>query len=83
MTAILELQNVCKQYEGSSFKLNEVSFTIPNGSIVGFIGSNGAGKTTTMGTIIGTLKKRLWYHSCFRRRIFTTTRIKRRDWCRV
>ncbi|GAF11961.1 ABC transporter, ATP-binding protein [Bacillus sp. JCM 19045] len=57
MTAILELQNVCKQYEGSAFKLNEVSFTIPNGSIVGFIGSNGAGKTTTMGTIIGTLKK--------------------------
>lgn len=57
MTSILDLKNVSKQYSGSAFSLNQVSFSIPYGSIVGFIGSNGAGKTTTMGTITGTLKK--------------------------
>lgn len=37
--------------------MNNLSFSIPYGAIVGFIGENGAGKTTTMGTIIGTLRK--------------------------
>lgn len=57
MESILELKNVNKTYPHAGFQLKDVSFSIPYGSIVGFIGENGAGKTTTMGTIIGTLKK--------------------------
>ncbi|MFS0724131.1 ATP-binding cassette domain-containing protein [Paenibacillus sp. 1P07SE] len=57
MSAILELEDVTKRYANSTFSLKGISFSIPYGSIVGFIGENGAGKTTTMGTIIGTLKK--------------------------
>ncbi|WP_020621226.1 ABC transporter ATP-binding protein [Paenibacillus daejeonensis] len=57
MSSILELEDVTKRFTNSSFALKGISFSIPYGSIVGFIGENGAGKTTTMGTIIGTLKK--------------------------
>ncbi|QQK74882.1 ABC transporter ATP-binding protein [Salicibibacter cibarius] len=57
MSAILEVEALNKQYSGSSFALKDVSFAIPYGSIVGFIGENGAGKSTTMGSILGTLQK--------------------------
>ncbi|WYP26426.1 ABC transporter ATP-binding protein [Alkalihalobacillus sp. FSL W8-0930] len=55
--SILEVKNLSKQYHDSSFALKDVSFTIPYGKIVGFIGENGAGKSTTMGAILGTLQK--------------------------
>lgn len=55
MTA-LTLQAVCKQYEGSEFCLDHVSFSVPEGTIMGFVGENGAGKTTTIGCILNTLQ---------------------------
>jgi ABC-2 type transport system ATP-binding protein len=45
MSAILEVQNVIKQY-GDYTALNDVSLTIPKGSIYGLLGPNGAGKTS-------------------------------------
>ena len=57
MENILEIKHLRKSYPNSNFKLEDISFSVPCGSIVGFIGENGAGKTTTMGTIIGGLKK--------------------------
>ncbi len=57
MSFILEVDNLRKQYSDSAFALKGVSFSIPYGSIVGFIGENGAGKSTTMGSILGTLQK--------------------------
>lgn len=53
MAAILEVTGLNKSYKDSSFSLEDVSLTIPYGSIVGFIGENGAGKSTTMGSILG------------------------------
>lgn len=50
---ILEVKNVTKNYP--SFKLDNVSFDIEEGSICGFIGRNGAGKTTTLKGIFGLL----------------------------
>lgn len=47
----LELNGVTKQY--SDFKLDNISFTVPQGSIVGLIGENGAGKSTTIKAILG------------------------------
>ncbi|WP_339834292.1 ATP-binding cassette domain-containing protein [uncultured Flavobacterium sp.] len=45
MNSILEVKNVNKQF-GDYKALNNVSFTIPEGSIYGLLGPNGAGKTT-------------------------------------
>lgn len=55
MDYILTLKDVCKTYPG--FTLNNVSFEIPKGSIMGFIGENGAGKTTTIKLILNEIKR--------------------------
>ena len=52
---ILTLDKVSKSF-GEKHILNEISFSVPKGSIFGFIGQNGAGKTTTMNMILGLLK---------------------------
>jgi ABC-2 type transport system ATP-binding protein len=46
-----------KHYKKSGFSLSDVSFDIPKGSIVGFIGENGAGKTTTIKLILNVIGK--------------------------
>lgn len=53
----IEIKNLKKTYKGSHFSLNNVSFNIKKGTIMGFIGENGAGKTTTLGCILNTLLK--------------------------
>jgi ABC-2 type transport system ATP-binding protein len=45
MNNILEVKNVVKQY-GNYTALNEVSLSVPKGSIYGLLGPNGAGKTS-------------------------------------
>ena len=49
MENILEIKNLCKKYD--NFELKNISFTLPKGMIMGFIGENGAGKTTTIKAI--------------------------------
>ena len=49
---MLELKDVTKKY-GDFTAVNDVSFKIEKGEIVGFLGQNGAGKTTTMKMITG------------------------------
>ena len=46
----IEIKNLTKKYDG--FKLDGISFNVPKGSIMGFIGQNGAGKTTTINSIL-------------------------------
>lgn len=55
MTNALELINVTKKYPG--FLLDKVSFTLPSGCIMGFIGENGAGKSTTIKLILDLIRK--------------------------
>lgn len=50
----LALNNVTKQYKG--FRLEDVSFRLPCGSIMGLIGENGAGKTTTIKLILNMIR---------------------------
>lgn len=57
MDNILELQEVSKAYRKSDFKLDKVSFRLPYGAIMGFVGENGAGKTTTIDCILNTIRK--------------------------
>lgn len=57
MDYALKLQEVCKQYDHSDFILDKVTFALPCGAVMGFVGENGAGKTTTIGCILNTLKR--------------------------
>lgn len=47
---VIELKNVTKDY--GDFKLDQISFSVPEGTICGFVGQNGAGKTTTIKAIL-------------------------------
>lgn len=55
MNKILEINGVTKEFKG--FKLDNITFTLDKGYIMGFIGPNGAGKTTTIRLIMNLLKK--------------------------
>ena len=55
MDNALEIKGLCKQYEG--FTLENVSFTLPRGAVMGFIGENGAGKTTTIKSILNLIHR--------------------------
>lgn len=57
MENILELHQISKTFPKSNFTLDNLSFSIPYGSIMGFVGENGAGKTTTLGCILNTVAK--------------------------
>ncbi len=57
MDNILELHQVCKTFPRTNFTLDHVSFSVPYGSIMGFVGENGAGKTTTIGCVLNTVSK--------------------------
>ena len=54
MEKAIEVQGLCKAFPG--FALSDVSFDVPQGSIVGFIGENGAGKTTTIKCLLDVLR---------------------------
>ena len=53
METILEVRNVSKKFK--NFALEDFSFNVKKGRIVGFIGRNGAGKTTTLKGIMNLL----------------------------
>lgn len=55
MDNVLEVRDLRKKY--ARFELQDVSFTITEGCIAGFVGNNGAGKTTTIRAILNLIHK--------------------------
>lgn len=55
MQPILQVENLCKSYDG--FKLDDISFSLEKGYIMGFIGPNGAGKSTTIKLMMNLIRK--------------------------
>lgn len=53
---MIEFKNVSASYDGELPILRDVSFRIPDGDFVAFVGTNGAGKSTTMRLVNGLLK---------------------------
>ena len=49
---VIQVKNVTKKY-GATIAVNDISFDVKDGEIVGFLGPNGAGKSTTMNMITG------------------------------
>ncbi len=54
----IEIHDLHKSFVG--FSLKDVSFSVPQGTVMGFVGENGAGKSTTIKCILNLLKKRIW-----------------------
>ena len=57
MEHILEVDNLCKAYPDTTFMLNNVSFNVCKGTIVGLVGKNGAGKSTTIKSILNIINR--------------------------
>jgi ABC-2 type transport system ATP-binding protein len=51
----IQIRNLSVRYDG--FLLDDISFSVPKGSIMGFIGQNGAGKTTTIKAILNIIRR--------------------------
>jgi len=51
---MLEVQNLIKKY-GKQNAVNDITFDLQGGEVVGLLGPNGAGKSTTMKCIVGLL----------------------------
>jgi ABC-2 type transport system ATP-binding protein len=49
---VIEVNNLVKDFRGVR-AVNDISFVVPKGKIVGFLGPNGAGKTTTINILMG------------------------------
>ena len=52
MDTVLEVSHLVKRY-GTYTAVDDISFSVPRGKIIGFLGPNGAGKTTTIQMLIG------------------------------
>ena len=52
---MLELQGLSRRY-GDIVALDDLSFTVREGQMFGFVGPNGAGKTTAMRIVLGVLE---------------------------
>ena len=51
---MIKVENLVKQYD-DKYAVNDISFTVGDGEIVGLLGPNGAGKSTIMNIITGYL----------------------------
>ncbi|MDB5302819.1 MAG: ytrB [Phycisphaerales bacterium] len=53
--SVVEVRNVCRRF-GAKLALDDVSLSLPAGTVLGLVGENGAGKTTLIKHILGLLK---------------------------
>ncbi len=52
MDNVLEVKNLTKKY-GQFTSVDQISFDVPEGKVIGLLGPNGAGKTTTIQILVG------------------------------
>lgn len=55
--AAIQIDSLCKTYQGGKRALDGVSFDVPRGQIFGLLGPNGAGKSTLINTLAGLVNK--------------------------
>ena len=59
---MITVNHLTKRY-GSHLAVDDISFTVQDGEIVGFLGPNGAGKSTTMNMLTGYISSSSGEHS--------------------
>lgn len=52
----IEIEHLTKKF-GSFTAVDDLTFSVPTGSVFGFLGPNGSGKTTTLGMLLGLMPK--------------------------
>ena len=55
MSPIIEVNNLCKHFEDIT-AVNDLSFSVNEGDVYGFLGENGAGKSTTIRMLLTLIK---------------------------
>ena len=50
--SVITIEDLTKRF-GDMVAVDQLSFTVEQGTVVGFLGPNGAGKTTTLRTLLG------------------------------
>jgi ABC-2 type transport system ATP-binding protein len=69
MNTLLDVNGLCKQYPG--FQLQDVSFSMQPGRIMGMIGKNGAGKSTTLKAILNMVHPEKGTVTMFQKNFYT------------
>lgn len=64
MSAVLQIKNIRKAY-GAVVALQDISLSIPSGSVYGILGPNGSGKTTLLGILMSALRQQQGEYSWF------------------
>ncbi|MHA2231894.1 MAG: ABC transporter ATP-binding protein [Candidatus Hodarchaeales archaeon] len=72
---VATLNRVTKAF-GQVVAVSDVSFAVPNGSIMGFLGPNGSGKTTSIRLLLGLIRPQQGVVHVFGRNPFTDTLLK-------
>ena len=78
MDNVIEIEGLQKQFQ--NFCLRGVSFAVPRGCVVGFVGENGAGKSTTIKSILGLVNADAGKIEVFKK---PAALLSREDKCRI
>ena len=62
MEEIIEVENLCFEYEPGLQTISNISFQIHKGEYVAILGHNGSGKSTIAKLLIGLLGKKIWWN---------------------
>jgi ABC-type multidrug transport system ATPase subunit len=77
LAALIEIERLTKRFAGFT-AVDDVSFSVARGEVLGFLGPNGAGKSTTMRMLAGFMAPMWWRNRSRRSEVSASCRKARR-----